>query len=191
MRNPQIKPASRKPTVLVWDPFVRVFHWSLAGLFVFCFATGDLWEQPHEWAGYAITALVGSRVVWGLFGPRHARFSDFVFRPSIILGFLRDSLHFRAKRYLGHNPAGGAMVLALLGSMAVICATGVMMGMDAFWGEAWVEDLHVAASWGAIALIVLHIGGVVLASIEHRENLVRAMLTGRKRAEAPTRPKKR
>lgn len=191
MRNPQIKPASRKPTVLVWDPFVRVFHWSLAGLFVFCFATGDVWEQPHEWAGYAIAALVVSRVVWGLFGPRHARFSDFVFRPSIILGFLRDSLHFRAKRYLGHNPAGGAMVLALLGSMAVICATGVMMGMDAFWGEAWVEDLHVAASWGAIALIVLHIGGVVLASIEHRENLVRAMLTGRKRAEAPTRPKKR
>lgn len=191
MRNPQIKPASRKPTVLVWDPFVRVFHWSLAGLFVFCFATGDVWEQPHEWAGYAIAALVVSRVVWGLFGPRHARFSDFVFRPSIILGFLRDSLHFRAKRYLGHNPAGGAMVLALLGSMAVICATGVMMGMDAFWGEAWVEDLHVAASWGAIALIVLHIGGVVLASIEHRENLVRAMLTGRKRAEAPARPKKR
>lgn len=191
MRNPQIKPVSRKPTVMVWDPFVRAFHWSLASLFVFCFATGDVWEQPHEWVGYAIAALVVSRVVWGLFGPQHARFSEFVFRPSVILGFLRDSLHFRAKRYLGHNPAGGAMVLALLGSMAVICATGVMMGMDAFWGEAWVEDLHVAASWVAIALIVLHIGGVLLASIEHRENLVRAMLTGRKRAEAPTRPKKR
>lgn len=185
MRNPQIKPASQKPTVMVWDPFVRVFHWSLAGLFVFCFATGDVWEHPHEWAGYAIAALVVSRVIWGLLGPRHARFSDFVFRPAAILGFLRDSLRFRAKRYLGHNPAGGAMVLALLGSMTVICATGVMMGMDAFWGEAWVEELHVAASWGAIALIVLHIGGVILAGIEHRENLVRAMLTGRKRAQVP------
>lgn len=191
MRNPQIKPVSRKPTVMVWDPIERAFHWSLADLFVFCFSTGDVWEQSHEWAGYAIAALVVSRVVCGLLGPQHARFSDFIFRPSVTLGFLRDSLHFRAKRYLGHNPAGGAMVLALLGSMAAICATGMMMGMDAFWGEAWVEDLHVAASWGAIALIVLHIGGVLLASIEHRENLVRAMLTGRKRAEAPTRPKKR
>lgn len=191
MRNPKIKPASQQSTVMVWDPFVRVFHWSLVGLFVFCFATGDVWEHPHEWAGYAIAGLVGSRVVWGLLGPRHARFSDFVYRPAVILGFLRDSLRFRAKRYFGHNPAGGAMVLALLGSMAAICTTGVMMGMDAFWGVAWVENLHVAASWGAIVLIVLHIGGVLLASIEHRENLVRAMLTGRKRAEKSTRPKGR
>jgi cytochrome b len=188
MRNPQIKPMSRLPTVMVWDLFVRVFHWTLVGLFVFCFATGDVLEHPHEWAGYAITGLVGSRVVWGLIGPRHARFSDFIFRPAVILGFLFDSLRFRARRYLGHNPAGGAMVLALLLSLAVICATGVMMGLDAFWGEAWVEDLHVAASWGAVALIVLHIGGVLLASIEHRENLVRAMLTGRKRAEVTMRP---
>jgi cytochrome b len=190
MHSSPIKPSSQTLTVTVWDRFVRVFHWSLAGLFVFCFATGDVWEHPHEWAGYAIAALVCSRVVWGLIGPQHARFSDFVFRPSVILGFLYDSLHFRAKRYLGHNPAGGAMVLALLGTIAMICATGVMMGMDAFWGEAWVENLHLAASWGAIALIALHIGGVALASIEHRENLVRAMVTGRKRAEVRTkRPK--
>lgn len=167
--------------VKVWDAFVRVFHWSLAGLFLFCFATGDLWQHPHEWAGYAIAALVGGRVVWGLIGPAHARFSDFLYRPAVIVGFLRDSLRLRARRYLGHNPAGGAMVIALLVATTVICATGVMMGMDAFWGEEWVEDLHVGTTWLAIALIVLHLGGVILASIEHRENLVLSMLTGRKR----------
>jgi cytochrome b len=172
-----------KVLIKVWDPFVRAFHWSLVGLFAFCFATGDVWEHPHEWAGYVIAALIGCRIVWGLLGPRHARFADFIYRPSVVIGFLRDSLRFRARRYLGHNPAGGAMVIALITCIALICATGVMMGMDAFWGEAWVEQLHVWATWVTIALIVLHVVGVILASIEHRENLMRSMVTGRKRPQ--------
>jgi cytochrome b len=184
-----MKPTRPKPAlpakvtlVPVWDPFVRLFHWSLASLFLFSFLTGDGWDRAHEWAGYAITALICSRVVWGLVGPRHARFADFLYHPAVVLGFLADSLHFRAPRYLGHNPAGGAMVVALLATVAVICGTGIMMGMDAFWGAAWVENLHVAATWTAIGLIVLHLVGVALASLEHKENLVRAMVTGLKRA---------
>jgi cytochrome b len=133
----------RHKMVRVWDPFVRLFHWFLAGLFVFCFATGDLLQHLHEWAGYAIIGLIVSRICWGLIGPRHARFADFIYRPAVVIGFLFDSVRFRAPRFLGHNPAGGAMVIALLGTLSVICGTGVMMGLDAFWGAAWVEDLHV------------------------------------------------
>lgn len=169
--------------VRVWDPFVRIFHWSLVALFGFAYATGDVWDDLHEAAGYAIGALVLARIVWGFVGPAHARFRDFIYGPSTILRFLRDSLALGARRYLGHNPAGGAMVVALLAMIVIICLTGVMMGLDAFWGEEWVEDVHVLGVWGTLGLIVLHLLGVVLASIEHSENLVRAMFTGLKRRD--------
>ena len=88
----------------------------------------------------------------------------------------------RAPRYLGHNPAGGAMVIALLATLMVICLSGVMMTTDAFWGVKWVDSLHAGASTVALALVGLHVGGVIFASIEHGENLARAMITGWKRA---------
>ncbi|MGL4280470.1 MAG: cytochrome b/b6 domain-containing protein [Albidovulum sp.] len=169
--------------VRVWDPFVRIFHWSLVTLFAFCYVTGDHWEDYHEPAGYLILFLLVVRIVWGFVGPLHARFSDFIYRPETVLAFLRDSLRMKAPRYLGHNPAGGAMVIALILMIAVICASGVMMGMDAFWGEEWVEDLHELAVWATVGLIGLHLAGVIVASLEHGENLVRAMVTGRKRRE--------
>ena len=108
------------PMVRVWDPFVRVFHWSLVGLFALAFATGDEIEWLHLAAGYAIAGLVVLRVAWGFVGPRHARFRDFV-RPSReVLAYLRDAVRLRALRHLGHNPAGGAMVLALLLGASVL-----------------------------------------------------------------------
>ena len=106
------------PTVRVWDPFVRVFHWSLVGLFALALATGDEIEWLHLAAGYAIAALVVLRTAWGFVGPRHARFSDFVRPPGAVLGYLRDALRLRAPRHLGHNPAGGAAVAASLREMA-------------------------------------------------------------------------
>lgn len=169
------------PAVRVWDPFVRIFHWSLATLFLTAFLTGDEWERVHENAGYAIAALLGLRIVWGFVGPRHARFADFVKGPRTVLGYLRDTVSMRARRYIGHNPAGGIMVLALIASIAAICLTGWMMTTDAWWGVEWVEEVHEAAAFGTLALIALHVAGVVLASVEHHENLVRAMFTGRKR----------
>ena len=123
------------------------------------------------------------RLVWGLLGPHHARFANFLYAPTTILAFLRDSLAFRAKRYLGHNPAGGAMVVLLLAAVSGIVTTGYMMTTDAYWGVGWVEDVHKALVYSTIGLVALHIAGVVLASVEHRENLVRAMVTGRKRRE--------
>lgn len=168
-------------TVRVWDPFVRIFHWSLVVLFIFAFATGDEWDKAHEFAGYVIAGLIASRTVWGIIGTRYARFSDFIYRPSTILGFTHDSIALKAKRYLGHNPAGGIKVVALLLAISAISVTGYMLTLDTFWGVEWVEEAHEAAVYGTLVLIGFHIAGVVFSSFEHRENLVKSMFTGHKR----------
>ncbi|MDO8353018.1 MAG: cytochrome b/b6 domain-containing protein, partial [Aestuariivirga sp.] len=111
--------------------------------------------------------------------------SDFVRGPSAVARFIKDSASLRAKRHIGHNPAGGAMVLALLFSIGVIAVTGFMMTTDTFWGVEWVEDAHELVVYGTLGLIALHVGGVILVGVEHRENLVMSMFTGRKRAPAP------
>jgi cytochrome b len=168
-------------TERVWDPFVRAFHWSLVGLFIVAFVTADQVEWLHFTAGYAIAALVALRVAWGFVGPRHARFRDFVRPPREVLAYLRNAVRLRAPRHLGHNPAGGAMVLAMLALLAGISVTGFMMTTDAFWGAQWVEELHEGLVNTMLILIALHVAGVLLSSFEYGENLIRAMLTGRKR----------
>ncbi|AXS41775.1 cytochrome b/b6 domain-containing protein [Breoghania sp. L-A4] len=171
----------RPEEVRVWDPLVRLFHWSLVAAFVFAYATGDEWGAAHEKAGYVIAGLVALRVVWGFVGSRHARFRDFVRGPKAVGAYLRDSATRKAPRHLGHNPAGGAMVIALLVMLSLITATGVMMTMDRFWGVEWVEEAHEIVVNLTLGLIALHLAGVAFASLAHGENLVRAMITGRKR----------
>ncbi|GEO84059.1 MULTISPECIES: cytochrome b/b6 domain-containing protein [Alphaproteobacteria] len=175
--------STRTEWVKVWDPLVRIFHWSLVGLFVFSYLTGDEWKSAHIVSGYLIAGLLTVRVIWGLFGTEHARFRNFIYHPGTVLKFLADTARMRAQRYLGHNPAGGAMVIALLVSIASIATTGYMMTTDAFWGVEWVEDAHKTLVNVTLGLIALHVAGVALASLEHRENLVRAMLNGRKRGQ--------
>jgi cytochrome b len=170
------------PPVRVWDPFVRLFHWSLVALVAVALATGDEVEWLHLWAGYAIAALVALRVIWGFVGSRHARFSDFVKPPSEVIGFLGQSLRLKAPRALGHNPAGGAMIIAMLVLIAFISVTGFMLTTDAYWGSETIKEVHEASAYTLIVLVFLHVAGVILASLEHGENLVRAMITGRKRA---------
>jgi cytochrome b len=167
-------------TVKVWDLFVRVFHWSLVGLFVTAYATGDEIEKVHIAAGYAIAGLLALRVVWGFVGPRHARFSTFVRPPGEVFAYLRDVALFRAPRHLGHNPAGGVMILALIIMLTGTCLTGYMMTTDAFWGAKWVEEVHRVLANVTVGLILLHVLGVLVASFQHGENLVKAMVTGRK-----------
>lgn len=173
---------SRPAVVKVWDPLVRIFHWSLVAAFAIAWATGDELDRLHEIVGYVVVGLVGFRLVWGLIGSRHARFADFVRGPGTVSAYVRDIMRFRAKRYLGHNPAGGAMIIALLTMLAAICGTGIMMTMDAFWGVEWVEEVHEITVNITLGLILLHLLGVLFASIEHGENLVKSMFTGRKRA---------
>ena len=167
--------------IRVWDPLVRIFHWSLAALFVLAYATGDEIERLHIVAGYAIAGLIALRIVWGFVGPRHARFADFVRSPRAILVYLRDKALHKAPRYVGHNPAGGAMIIALLVLLAATGATGYMMTTDAYWGVKWIEEIHEACANLTVGLVTLHVLGVVIESFAHRENLVKSMVTGRKR----------
>lgn len=174
-------------TVRVWDLFVRVFHWSLVASFAVAFFSGEDRELRllHYWAGYAAAALVMLRIGWGIAGTHYALFSQFVRGPRSTLGYLRSVVTGSEARYLGHNPAGGAMVIALLASLVGVSLTGHLMTTDTFWGSEEMEDAHELLANGMLGLIAIHVGGVILESVRHRENLIRAMFTGRKRAAAP------
>lgn len=172
---------SAELTITVWDPFVRIFHWSLVTAFTVAYLTSEDFDAIHQPAGYVVVALIAGRIVWGLIGTEHARFTNFMYAPSTIIAFLRDSLHLKAKRYLGHNPAGGAMVVALLIMISGICATGILMTSDAYHDAKWLKEFHELLANTTLALVALHIGGVALASYEQGENLVRSMFTGKKR----------
>lgn len=171
-----------EPSIKVWDPFVRLFHWSLAVSFAVAWLTADEWGELHEWAGYAAGALIALRIVWGLVGPKYARFGNFVRSPGVVARYVMAMVRGREPRYVGHNPAGGLMILALIVGLAGTAVTGWMYTLDAFWGVEWVEETHEAFANVMLALVLLHIGGVLLASLRHRENLPRAMVVGHKRA---------
>ena len=165
----------------VWDVFVRVFHWSQAVVIGAAWVTADGPKWPHEALGYGLAALVAARIVWGLVGTRHARFADFVRGPSAVLAYLSDLRHGRERRYLGHNPAGGAMIVALLAVTAGTILTGWLQTTDRFWGSSVMEEIHEAGAILILVLVGLHVCGVAFESVRHRENLVLAMITGRKR----------
>jgi cytochrome b len=175
--------ATPPAAVKVWDGFVRLFHWSLVATFALAYLTGDEIEKVHIAAGYTIAALLTLRVVWGFVGPRHARFANFVRPPREMLANLRDAARLRSQRFLGHTPAGAAMILALIAMLGATCVTGVMMTTSAYWGAKWVEEVHEVLANATVALIALHIVGVLVVSFEHRENLVKAMVTGFKRRD--------
>lgn len=167
-------------TVKVWDPLVRVFHWSLAALVLGNFLTED-GDALHRWMGYATLLLIGIRLVWGFIGTRHARFADWVPRPSQVRTYVRERLAGRSRRRLGHNPAAAVMILALLAGVTLVGLTGWLQTTDAFFGVEWLEELHEVLAYGVLGLVGLHVLGAIVESFHYRENLVRAMFTGRKR----------
>ncbi|HKA43787.1 MAG TPA: cytochrome b/b6 domain-containing protein [Burkholderiales bacterium] len=161
----------------VWDPFVRVAHWSLvAGIIAAWFTRKSL----HEWIGYAALGIVVLRIVWGLIGPRYARFRQFVLGPAATLAYARAFTARVEPRYLGHNPLGGWMIVALLATVALTCASGWLSITDRFWGVEWVQETHAFLADALVALACLHVGGVAYTSLRHRDNLPRAMVTGYK-----------
>ena len=194
--------------VKVWDPLVRIFHWTLVISFVVTYASGDELEGIHVWFGYLIAGLLVFRLAWGFVGPKHARFSDFVYGPQEILAYLRSLATGRPRRYLGHNPAGGLMVILLLVSLGFTTGTGLLMVQTPqapaiqsvqerggwFFGEKDEEDeehegnevleeVHEFFANLTLLLVLLHIAGVAVSSRLHHESLVRAMITGRKPAK--------
>ena len=170
--------------VKVWDPFVRLFHWSLVAGFALAWLSAEESRSLHEYLGYAVAGLVLARVLWGFVGSRHARFSDFLRPPRAVLAYLGDIARRREARYLGHNPAGAAMIVALLVAIGGTALSGWLYTTDRFWGVEWVEEAHELLAHLTLALVALHVAGVALASRRHAENLVRAMIDGRKRAAA-------
>lgn len=205
--------AQRK--IPVWDAAVRLFHWSLAASFLIAYASGDEESLLHVYAGYAIAALIVLRIVWGFVGTRHARFSDFVVGPATTLRYARSLFGGAPRRYLGHNPLGGWMVIALLATLLATTWTGVEAygaqgkgplaqvqsplvaqafangererGRQGRGDEFW-EEAHEALATLTLVLVLLHIGGVLLGSALHRENLIKAMITGYKVLPAPDPP---
>jgi cytochrome b len=192
-RRLQIMTASG--AVKVWDPFVRMFHWSLAAAFAVAYFTGGDEQLPvHTLAGYVIGALVALRLVWGLVGPQHARFTSFVRGPGEVWAYVKQLVLFKPPRYLGHNPAGAVMVIALLTLLVLTVASGLMLyGADQHAGplaqwmaaapwadEEWLEEIHEVLANLTVFAVVFHVAGVILDSFLHRENLVKAMITGTK-----------
>jgi cytochrome b len=194
--------------VKVWDIFVRIFHWSLVISFAIAYITEDDFMWLHEVTGYIVLALVIARIFWGLVGSRFARFSNFIYKPATIKKYLFDSLKFKEKRYLGHNPLGGVMVVVLFVMLLLTSWSGIEAHNTADSGyslfnieiiksalasddddehgfeehEFW-EEVHEFLANATLVLIFLHIVGVIVVSVTHKENLVRSMVTGRKRKE--------
>ena len=175
--------ALRAAPVLVWDRLVRAGHWALVACVLGAWLTRTGGHELHECFGYGALAVVAFRVLWGLVGPRNARFSAFVISPTATLAYAKLVLQAREPRYTVHNPLGGWMVVALLSVVALAGFSGWLYTTDAYWGVAWVGDLHAQLTDVLIGLIALHLAGVALASWRHRENLVAAMVHGHKRPD--------
>lgn len=185
--------SATSPLVPVWDIWVRLFHWGLVATVALAALTGFLgdarWLGVHLASGGAAAALVLARIVWGVFGPAHARFADFVPRPRALLIHLRGG----DRRHRGHNPLGALMVLAVIGGICALAVTGVAtlggwfrlgplaadLGTQA--GQT-ARDWHEAVAIGLLILVALHLGGVLYESRRSAENLTRAMISGRREA---------
>lgn len=182
--------------IKVWDLPVRIFHWSLVSAFLLAYITEDDFMSLHVLAGYVIAGLIVFRLIWGVIGTRHARFSDFYYSPSSVIAYLKSVITFKAKHYIGHNPAGGAMVFALLVSLVITVVTGfaaygaeqaagpmaeIMASAPHSLGKA-MEDVHEFFANFTLLLVLLHVIGVLVTSLQHGENLVRSMFNGFKRS---------
>ncbi|MGD8927073.1 MAG: cytochrome b/b6 domain-containing protein [Thioalkalispiraceae bacterium] len=198
---------TKEERVKVWDIAVRVFHWSLVLSFTIAYLSGEEEDQLHIISGYVVLGLIAFRIIWGFIGTRYARFWNFIYSPRHILAYTRSLMSGKPLHYLGHNPLGGLMILALLSSLLITIWSG--LELEALEGEGplavktemikpvyadsdrhehegehegdefW-EDVHEFFANLTLVLVFLHIAGAIFASVVHRENLVKAMVTGYK-----------
>lgn len=212
-------------TIKVWDPLVRVFHWSLVLFFVISYASGEEESLLHPWSGYAIASLLFVRLVWGFIGTKYARFAGFVYSRTQIISYAKGLISGDAKRYVGHNPLGGLMIVVLLTSLLMTATTGMLLygakeskgplaGLMAQQSPVqlpqiistahadddehdhdnasgkkdddeheFLEETHELFANFTLLLVMLHLAGVFVGSAVHKESLVKAMLSGKKRAK--------
>ncbi|HRO26944.1 MAG TPA: cytochrome b/b6 domain-containing protein [Luteimonas sp.] len=172
---------ARAPTVKVWDPLLRLFHWSLAACILGAFLVEE-GDTAHRLLGYTALGLIAFRLLWGLVGPRQARFGSWVRGPRAVAAYLRERLAGRSRRRLGHNPAAAVMILLLMATVAATGLSGWMQTTDAFHDADWLEELHEVLANGLLVLVGVHVLAAISESLHYRENLVAAMFHGRKRA---------
>lgn len=178
-RTPADRIASR--SVAVWDLPLRLWHWALAASVLAAWFTPTVYDGLHRIIGYTVIALLAFRLVWGVWGSRYSRFRMIGIRLRAAPRYLWNLRRGITGRYIGLNPAGTLMLVALLLSLAVSAITGALSVTVTFFGVWWIEDTHAYASDAVMVLVVLHVAGVVLMGLLQRENLIRAMFTGRKR----------
>lgn len=166
----------------VWDLPTRVFHWSLVASFATAFITAESEKlrDIHVIAGYTIAGLLVFRLLWGFIGGGYSRFAQFLPTPRKLVDYLKSLMEGRPQHHVGHNPAGAVAIFLLLGFGLVAAASGWATYQDV--GGHFMEELHEGASNGMMAIVVIHIAGVVVSSWLHHENLVLAMITGWKKA---------
>lgn len=173
--------------ILVWDWPVRIGHWLLVGAFALAWLTSESEELRlvHALAGGTAVGIVLFRLVWGIVGTRHARFTSFVRGPGVAVTYLRDLLARRPMHTTGHNPAGALAIVALLAFGLLTGASGWLAYNESFanLGGKLFEELHEGLATAMLVVAGVHVAGVIVGSLAHRENLVRAMFTGRKLGE--------
>lgn len=164
--------------IKVWDAPTRVFHWLMVLSFAVAYFTAESerWRLVHVTFGYTLGALVVFRLVWGVAGTRYARFAGFVTGPAQVVRYLKSLLTQSPEHHIGHNPAGAVAIVALLALGLLQLCSGWAVYND--WGGEWLEELHELSANAMLAVIAVHVAGVASASFMHRENLVRAMVTG-------------
>jgi cytochrome b len=170
--------------ILVWDVPTRVFHWLLVLSFsgAFLTAESERYRDIHVVLGYTLLGLIAFRLLWGFFGTRYARFRSFLFKPVEIAAYFFSLLKGKPAHYAGHNPLGSVAIWLLLGLGIASGVTGVMV-FEEIGGDV-LEELHEQVSNAMLAVVLLHIAGVLVSSVLHRENLVRSMISGFKMGEA-------
>ena len=207
--------------IRVWDPLIRLFHWFLVLFFVITYLSGEDESDVHIYAGYIVAGLIIFRLIWGVIGSKYARFSDFVTTPSTTVQHINELLD-KPKRYIGHNPAGGWMVIIMLVTLTVVTISGFKVYAieegkgplaidvptmnlisaahadddehnedgydekgenDEDEAEDFWEEIHEASSNFMVFLIIFHIAGVIIMGRLQKENLVKAMITGKKKSE--------
>lgn len=163
---------------MVWDRFVRLFHWTLVICIALDYFVVDAGTTLHRWIGYGACALICARIVWGFIGTRYALFSDFFPTPARLMEHLRGLKNGNAKHQWGHNPLGALMILALIFLVLGLGLTGWMQTLDRYFGEEWLQSLHELLGDALISLAALHALAAIAMSRIERTNLVKAMVTG-------------
>jgi cytochrome b len=181
--NGEVHPASdpaRIEQIKVWDVPTRLFHWLLAVSFAGAWLTRDSerWRDTHMMFGYTVAGLLVFRLVWGFVGSYYARFASFDVSPRDALAYMSSLLGKAPKRHVGHNPAGAVAAVLMIGLGALTAAAGAATIREI--GDEWVAYVHVVAAKTLLAVVAIHLLGVLASSLAHRENLVRSMITGRK-----------